>query len=255
MAAEITQFIWMYIHSAARGDELRYSMRSVCQHFQGTPQLILVGDKPDWYCGQHIDIPRIQSPTYAKFHAVLDSSYKLYKTILHPAAADSFVVMMDDHYFLRDFSLTDLQVPRYAPGWVPKNRFWWDNATTLTMQALERRGMSTHLYETHLMHFFEKDKLQQIFETFDLLTHPLLRNTLYGNTFRRSPKDCRNFIASPQTSQSKQQLDAIAKRCTVLNHACTAWDNNMRSWLQLRLPGPTADETSTTVIACSAITS
>lgn len=242
MITDRTQFIWLYFQDEARGNELRYSMRSVCQHFSGTPQLILVGDKPDWYHGQHIHIPRIPEPQLARFHGVLDSSYKLQQVLRHPDVDDSFVIMMDDHYFLRDFSLQDIQVPRVAPGWTPKQRYWWDESTTLTMQTLERRGLSTHLYETHLMHVFEKVKLQQIFDTFNPTTIPVLRNTLYGNMFREKPRDCRPFIAAPQTRQTVKQLNDIAKRSTVLNHASGAWDATLETWLQSRLQIATSAE-------------
>lgn len=242
MPAGTTQFIWLYFHDDAKGDELRYSMRSVCRHFKGTPQLILVGDAPAWYRGQHIHVPRITAPRYPWFHALLDSSYKLQQVLRHPDVADSFVVMMDDHYFLRDFTLTDIQVPRCAPDWVPKHRYWWDAATTLTMQTLERRGLTTHLYETHLMHFFEKTKLQQIFDTFAPTVTPVLRNTLYGNVFRRNPKDCRPFIAAPQSRQTVKQLTDIARRSTVLNHASAVWDATLQQWLQRRFPDPAAAE-------------
>lgn len=248
MAAAPTQFIWLYFQDAARGDELRYSMRSVCQHFTGTPHLILVGDRPEWYCGQHIHVPRIAAPHLARFHAVLDSSYKLQQVLRHPDIADSFVIMMDDHYFLRDFSLSDIQVPRYSPGWIPKKRYWWDESTTLTMQTLERRGLSTYLYETHLMHFFEKTKLQQIFDTFNPTTVPVLRNTLYGNVFRARPKDCRPFVASPQTPQTVKQLNDIAKRSTVLNHASGAWDATLEEWLQNRLQSAAPVEDSAQIL-------
>ena len=256
MSTEVTQFVWLYFHDESRGDELRYSMRSVCQYFKGTPQLILVGDKPDWYCGHYISVPRITSPRYEKFHSILDSSNKLQQVLRHPDIADGFVVMMDDHYFLRTVTLADIQVPRHAPGWIPKRRYWWDDSITLTMQALERRGLTTYLYETHLMHFFEKDKLQWIFDIFDPTTVPLSRNTLYGNIFRRNPKDCRPFVASPQTPQSITQLDTIAKRSTVLNHASGAWDSTLCGWLSKRLSTPSAAEcySSTFVegaIACS----
>lgn len=242
MPTESTQFIWLYFHDEARGDELRYSMRSVCQHFKGAPHIILVGDKPDWYSGHYIAMPRIPAPKDPKFHSVLDSSHKLQQAMRHTDIADNFVVMMDDHYFLRDFSLSDIQIPRHAPGWVPKKRYWWDTSITLTMQTLERRGLSTYLYETHLMHFFEKDKLQQIFDRFTPTVVPVLRNTLYGNVFRSRPKDYRPFVASPQTPQTLQQLNDIAKRSTVLNHASGAWDKTLADWLQRRLATATAAE-------------
>lgn len=255
MTTEVTQFVWLYFHTEARGDELRYSMRSVCQYFKGTTQLILVGDKPDWYCGQHIDVPRISTPRYPQFHSILDTSHKLQQVLRHPDIADSFVVMMDDHYFLRTTTLADIQVPRYTPNWVPKNRYWWDASITLTMQALERRGLATHLYETHLMHFFEKDKLQQIFDMFDLTRLPLSRNTLYGNIFRRPPKDCRPFVVSPQSQQTAKQLDDMAKRSTVLNHASGVWNATLRDWLQQRLAVPTPAEYNSSEIVPVAVVS
>lgn len=253
MTTEVTQFVWLYFHDESRADELRYSMRSVCQHFKGTPQLILLGDKPDWYCGQFISVPRITSPQYPKFHSILDTSHKLQHLLRHPDIADGFVAMMDDHYFLRPFTVSDVQVPRHSPGWTPKRRYWWDESITLTMQTLERRGLSTYLYETHLMHFFEKDKLQQIFDIFDPTTVPLSRNTLYGNIFRKNPKDCRPFVASPQSPQTTAQLDAIAKRSTVLNHASGAWNTTLCAWLRNRLPTPTTAEHPDGLLAEGAI--
>jgi hypothetical protein len=213
-------------------------MRSVRQYLKGTPQLLLFGDKPDWYHGDYVPVPRITSPRYQRFHSILDSSNKLQHVLRHPAIADSFVVMMDDHYFLRPFTLADIQVPRHMPGWIPKRRYWWDDSITLTMQALERRGLTTYLYETHLMHFFEKEKLQQVFDTFGPTTTPVARNTLYGNMFRSNPKDCRPFVVSPQSAQTWTQLDAIAKRSTVLNHASGVWNATLRDWLHKRLPTP-----------------
>ena len=182
--SDTTQFIWFYINDEARGDELRYSIRSVCRYFEGTPRITLIGDKPDWYCGEYINIPRIPKPADARFHGLRDTIHKLYAAAHHSVVDDQFVVMMDDHYFLRSFSLSTLCVPRITVGWTPKNKYWWDIAITRTMQALESRGLSTHLYETHLMHVFERDKLLQVFDMFNLQTVPLLRNTLYGNVFR-----------------------------------------------------------------------
>ena len=231
-----TQFIWLYINDEARGDELRYSMRSVYKFFSGTPHITLVGDKPDWYHGHFINVPRIPVPHESIFHALYDQHHKLWVALQHAAVADEFVVMMDDHYFVKPVSMNKLRTPRITPGWAPKRRYWWDIATTRTMQILERYGLSTHLYETHLMHVFEKGKLLHIFDRFDLCNNALLRNTLYGNVFRSNPSHATPFIATPQSAQTARQLDVIARRSTVLNHASDCWNETMHKWLNNRLP-------------------
>lgn len=230
-----TQFIWLYLHKEAKGDELRYSMRSVYQYFKGTPKITLVGDKPDWYCGHHIPMPRIQEVPDSRFHSLFDTSHKLHTAIQRDDVADQFVVMMDDHYFLKPVTYNDLLVPRAQAGWKPRGSHWWDISITRTMQTLERYGKSTHLFETHLMHVFEREKLLQIFNTFNMHNVPLARNTLYGNIYREYPQNCNPFVTSPQRKQSKQQLNKIAMSSTVLNHASHCWDSTLQNWLASRL--------------------
>lgn len=233
-----TQFIWLYLQDAAKGDELRYSIRSVYKYFSGTPKITLVGDKPDWYCGHYIHMPRIQTVPDARFHGLFDTTHKLHTTIQLADIDDQFVLMMDDHYFLRSVTLADLLVPRAKPAWVPRETHWWDASITRTMQALERHGRSTHLFETHLMHVFEREKLLKIFATFDLHNVPLAKNTLYGNIYRDFPQNCTPFVVSPQRNQSKQQLNKIALSSTVLNHASHCWDATLHAWLDNRLHEP-----------------
>jgi hypothetical protein len=229
-----TQFIWLYLHNEAEGEELRYSMRSVYKHFQGTPKITLVGDRPDWYCGHYISMPRITTVPDAAFHGLFDTSHKLHTAIQRDDVDDEFVVMMDDHYFLRPVTLADLRVPRAQLSWTPRLNHWWEVSITRTMQALERRGKSTHLFETHLMHVFERSKLLTIFDTFDMHNVPLARNTLYGNIYRDFPQNCRPFVSSPQSKQSKQQLNKLAASGTVLNHASHCWDSTLHNWLNAR---------------------
>jgi len=248
MSVDSVQFVWLYVHDEAKGAELLYSIRSVYKYFYGKPRITVVGDKPDWYSGHYIDIPRIAEFRYPKFRSPLDQAHKLQTILQRDDIDQTFVLMMDDHYFLRGFDLDQLRVPRIAGGWVPRHRYWWDLSITLTMQALERSGLSTHLYETHLMHVFEKEKLQYIFDKFHLTTYPVLRNTLYGNIFRKKPKECRPFIAAPQSKQTVKQLDTIAKHSTVLNHPDFGWSSTLHNWLQTRFPQPTAVETWSAVI-------
>jgi len=234
----MTQFVWSHINAEAAGDELRYAIRSVYTYFDGEVKVLLVGDKPDWYSGEFIELPRIPKPsTPGSPHGLMDTLAKMNSISTHPAVDEQFVSMMDDHYFLKKVTMSQLEISRITQGWSPKPKgCWWDRAIVRTMQTLELRGLPTHLYDTHLMHVFEKSKLQQLFQDFNLLQEPLLRNTLYGNVFRTSPKSCRPFIATPQSKQTTQQLDQISKSATVLNHGSSAWYSGMRQWLQRRLP-------------------
>jgi len=89
-------FIVSYRSSKNDGDELRYALRSLAKNFFSTSPLriVVVGDKPSWYTGEHV-------PTFRH-----DGKYRdILKNViigLRHTYNDRRVYYMDDDMFLMD---------------------------------------------------------------------------------------------------------------------------------------------------------
>ncbi|MFN9292830.1 MAG: hypothetical protein ACK6EB_32540, partial [Planctomyces sp.] len=90
---DVLQFVWPYWHAGASGDEIRWSIRSVEQHYEGKALCTIVGDRPPWWRGHVIDCPRIGPTANRGFRDMLS---KMHTIATHPEIQSEFVWMMDD---------------------------------------------------------------------------------------------------------------------------------------------------------------
>lgn len=81
------------------GEELRYAIRSIYKHFKGLSGVLVVGDKPEWYCGGHIPLADLKGEK--------EKSMQL-KVMQAP---DDYILYSNDDYFAQeDFDET---LPHY----------------------------------------------------------------------------------------------------------------------------------------------
>jgi len=227
------QFIWPYWHGGASGDEIRFSVRSVEKFFQGKAKCLIIGDRPPWYSGPHLKKNRIgNDKNHRRFR---DTLSKLYWMATRPEVDSEFIWMMDDIYFLKPFSVEDVQQPR-AETWGPSEFNSWQRRKTNTMASLAERERTTHDYATHMPHHVEKAKLAELFEEFNLHENTLLWEVLYGNTYREQPIGIKPFFRRFQTPRNLQTLRNLTKKATIMNHTSGAWSPEMREFLMERLP-------------------
>ncbi len=96
-----------YQDDRRQGVELKFSIRSLFKHFKAIEDVILVGDRPLWYQGEHIplrDIPlRREYSMYVKAMAAA-KQYNL----------SEFLYTTDDHFITKDFDHT---LPNYHTGY------------------------------------------------------------------------------------------------------------------------------------------
>ena len=177
------QFVWPYWHAGASGDELRWSIRSVEQHFEGQAKITVVGDRPPWWHGHVIPRPRIGPAPNRGFRDMLS---KMWTIATHAEIDPEFVWMMDDIYFTKPVALDELQQPR-AYGWREDASNSWQRRKSNTMRVLRDAGATNYDYATHLPHWAEKTKLRDLFDRFDLANNTLLWEVLYGNLHRSRP--------------------------------------------------------------------
>jgi len=236
------QFVWPYWDGGANGDELRWSIRSVEQFFQGRAKITIIGDKPDWYQGHVIHKKRVPAATPNR--AFRDMLSKVFYIASHAEIDEQCIWMMDDIYFLKPFSLEDIKAPRAEP-WRRSIANSWQRRKTVTMQALALQGLTKHDYATHMPHWLEKARLRTMFDDFNLHENTMLWEVLYGNLYREKPQRTRPFFARLKNQGTAEEYRDVTRNATVMNHIEAAWCVGMRDFLAELLPNPSTAEGGT----------
>jgi len=235
----VMQFVWPYWDGGANGDELRWSIRSVEQFFQGRAKITIIGDKPDWYQGHLIRKKRV--PASKLNRAFRDMLSKVFYIATQAEIDDECVWMMDDVYFLKPFTLNDIKTPRAEP-WRPSMGNSWQKRKSASMEALAERGLTQHDYATHMPHWLEKAKLRTVFDDFNLHENTMLWEVLYGNLYREQPQRTRPYFIRFQNQASPDTFRQLTRQATVMNHAASAWCEGLREFLSGMLPKPSTAE-------------
>lgn len=233
------------------GFELRHSIRSVKQNFIGDSHITVIGDRPEWYTGHFINVPRVK-PRLRHRHdrdAFLDTQNKIWTAVHHPEIDESFIWMMDDQFFLRPTTIEDLQTPRYDPWLQLTRRKQWHILISATFAALRVKGKPNLQYATHLPHHFFKSKLLELFQIYEYPKNLYLFELLYGCHFRTDPIPYGgtpwNGVQYPQFLRRLLKRPGRGQRITdlvgdsaILNYQSTVFSKEMKSWLAASFPHP-----------------
>lgn len=193
-----------YLENASKWDELRYSLRSLERFFKEEEyEVWIVGDKPDW-------IKNVRHIAHVKNHRIAasctnDAISKLSAYLEHRDTPEKFIRMYDDIYFIGNRTVNDLEITRYLftndelrNGSFTSGGAVWRDQVFRTVSEVERwracererlrevemeKWGEIVMTETHCPEVFEKKKLQEVFEIFDVLEDRLLTSTLYYNIF------------------------------------------------------------------------
>lgn len=230
------QFVWPYWHGGAKGDEIRFSVRSVETFFQGRAKCTVIGDKPPWFTGHYIKQRKLKNRSGFR-----DMLAKVRTMSTHRDIAEEFVWMMDDDYFLRPFTVEEVAVPR-AERFRRSNANEWQRIKTASVDRLTENGLPSNDFATHAPHYVEKQKLLDICTAYNLKHKLFTWEILYGNTYHPHPQRCRPFLSRVGVQMTVEQLQVVTRKATVLNHTNEAWCKGMRDFLLTLLPNPTASE-------------
>ena len=237
---DVLQFVYPYWHAGANDDEIRWSVRSVEQNYQGKSKITIIGDKPPWYSGHYIPQARVGKHTTNR--PFRDMLTKVWTMATHSEVDREFVWMMDDVYLIKPVTVDELATPR-AVKWFESESNSWQKRKRNTMTALLAAGRTVHDYATHLPHVAEKDKLRQVYEEFRLHENTLLWEVLYGNTFRGQPQSPFPFFRRIQRRMSVEDLKRLTQEASVFNHTAAAWSPAVREFLSELLPNASSCET------------
>lgn len=73
--------------------ELRYAIRSMCMYFTDLTGITLVGTPPDWYKGDHINVPDVKGR----------KEFSIYNKLRIAGNGETVLFANDDHFALKPF--------------------------------------------------------------------------------------------------------------------------------------------------------
>lgn len=229
-------FVWIYWNGGAQGDELRWSLRSVCRHFDN-PNCWVIGNAPSWYCGNTIHRNRI--PAGPTFRPYADQWQKVNEAIQCALIPDKFCWIMDDVYFLKPLPFDSLEVPRRVRKMSVqgvnsmRSRNLWRRYKRLTCDVLISRGMPLGDFVTHGPAVMDKDKMRHVMAEFNVLQSPLSWELIYYNSFDWPRIESWNGWMK-RITHSRVNYDGI--RAPICNNSVNGWTRELRQWLRLRFP-------------------
>lgn len=184
-AKEPVCVVYPYLKSAAQGEELKLSLRSLEKNFREDFVVVIVGDFEPWMSKDILVIPS-PGTSHKDGDQPMDIALKLTKVIEDARIPENFVWMNDDIYFINPVMLADIQIlksmqdlaqtPRDVSN--PYRVNLWK-----TYDKLKELGKSLWNYGTHLPFWYNKAKLAELIDKFNLQKESYLISTLYHNYF------------------------------------------------------------------------
>jgi hypothetical protein len=230
-------FVWTYFAGGAKGDELRYSIRSLLK-WKPKARVIVVGDKPDWYTGEFYPKPRIE-PT--SFHAFKDCYSKL---LLAAGKLSKFVWMMDDIYWTADFSMFHATSPKYVRHvsqeqfyrWKPKNA--WAKTRANAYSHLLENSLPTYDFAGHLPQPIRSKTFLEMEEKLGLMNEYRNWECIYFNTYYSQ-----NAIDyGKKYSRVTKEIKELKPKGVLLNHTDSSFRGAVETYLSKAFSEPCSVE-------------
>ncbi len=228
------------------GNELKYSIRSLAEHFGPLRHIWIVGDKPDWLQGVRF------LPFADPYRANKDANIinKVLGACLEDELSQEFVLMNDDIYLLADLAKDRLQP--YQVQELSAIETWKDNRfgrrLRNTYLSLSKQGKTTTNFEGHVPYLLDKTRFPRIVLQYAYGQAPgMTINTLYFNNAlargeeRPSVRPVRAGFFSPMDYAN------IAPRTEgklFLSHDGNGLNEDLKRFIRERFPTPSIYETS-----------
>lgn len=223
----------VYPFIKSKWDEIRYSLRSLEEHFEGEIKPFLISNyMPEW---MH-NINHIKSERYA--NPYLDTAAKLELCINE---LDDFIWMNDDTFLLKSTSLADIKTPR-ALSTFPNYRAPtpWMARIQKALAQLEKKFPQQKFYNygTHAPYYYESKKLKKLARTFPIFTGDTSIELLYFNTFT----DCEPSFLEEVLRITTDQVYRVKETHRYINCNDRGLTDNLKNYLQKRFSKPSKYE-------------
>ena len=178
-----------YCSQGAQGRELEYAVAGWRRHFKENYLIVLAGeDHPITSTGN--DIICIKServpPKEGQYRQHLDYVSCFKKVRKAFPKSKGFVFVADDCYAVNDFDMADIMCLKQKDNDISASSMspnGWQRDKAKTKDALAKKGLPTRNFTTHLPQWFEWDKLEALWEEYDMENESYVMEDLYYNTY------------------------------------------------------------------------
>lgn len=169
-----------YIKEFAQGNELQMALRGWDKHFKEDFRVVVIGDREPWMNDQVdvIECKRIGN------NPPIDIAHKMLLAIESDLVSEKFIWSNDDQYLVSPCVLADFETLK-CEGRLKEpfpNNLYGRNKKATT-ELLKEAKKPTFDFSTHTPFVFEKEKLADLIEEFELTKNAHLISSLYYNWF------------------------------------------------------------------------
>jgi hypothetical protein len=225
----------VYICRSGDNEELRYSIRSAVKNLK-FDNLWVVGGKPDWYVGNHLEV----SQAGKKYPNVQRSVLQLSR---NTEISDQFILMNDDFYIVEPVDKVEnlhggrlIDKANLYDSLTPSSRY--TQKLFETYYRLKEKGFQDPLdYELHVPIIVNKTDLRHS------IKYGLLWRSMYGNIFgissRLMEEDVKVYVNS---SLNPKSYDLEDLRYPYLSSDDSSFGHVYRKVLKKMFPKPSEYE-------------
>jgi len=210
-------------------DDLRYSLRSLERHMRVPFRDVwVIGDVPDWFTGARLPLPP-QPEKFANQRASLTAYCNL------PDAADTFVLMNDDMFLVRD--VTEVEGFHLGPAadyFDPGASNTWHRAGVATAEWMTERGHTVLAHEAHVPLEFHTRALRDLLHEYPA-DRPVLAGELYPAA---GAGGIGRHIGNAKVSSDDMLAQKIILGLPCVSANPLTWAGDLGTWARQNYPTP-----------------
>lgn len=236
--------VYPFLDYAARGDELRWSIRSLKNITGASVFPVVIGRPPEWYKGARLHVAENGSREQ-------DVQSKLLTACWSDAVTGRFLVISDDTVFSNQIEISDLMTARcrgtgdYSEMDIARiSGSSWHERRRKTLEECGKRGWKTKDSSTHWPWTFEKADLLKLFGELSGRVGEFLIEVLYQNRFNPPSKHGSDGFAYVRGNKPLSFWENCLQGNQVVNWSDAAFDAGLRSVLAARFGEPSRWEKS-----------
>lgn len=178
-----------YCSAGAQGHELEYAVAGWRMHFKENYLIVLAGENhpvtetgDDIICIESERVP----PKAGQYRQHLDYVSCFKKVRAAFPNSKGFVFVADDCYAVNDFDMTDIMLLKQKADDMGGNLYsanGWQRDKAKTRALLVKEGYPTRNFTTHIPQWFEWDKLEALWEKYDMENESYVFEDLYYNIY------------------------------------------------------------------------
>jgi hypothetical protein len=177
-----------YVHEAAKGEELRFSIRSISENLNTDFKISIIADEMPLWSNDINFIEHIRKTGVGS--KMFDSWQKMNIVVNHPEITDDFIYWYDDIYLLSKINLSFFD-KQYSNGLIrnlptrKSNKLWY-TYLYFTEGVLIKEFKNIYNYENHMPRLFNKELMKHIIKKYDPFNKDLFFATLYYNNYYKN---------------------------------------------------------------------